>query len=38
MGTKNDYNNAKKGQLILKTLMAIFKIQRHKKIFFMKTS
>ena len=27
----------KKGQLILKTPMALFKVQMHKKVFFMKS-
>ena len=34
MGTKDVYNHAKKGQLILKLPMTTFKIQMHKKIFF----
>ena len=34
MGTKNVYNYAKKGLLIFKTPMAIFKIQMQKKVFF----
>ena len=34
MGTKDVYNHAKKGQLIFKKTMAIFKIQMHKKSFF----
>ena len=37
-GTKDVYNHAKRGQLILKTPIAIFKIQIHKKVFFIKRS
>ena len=37
MRTKDVYNHAKKEQLILKAPMAIFKVQMHKKVFFIKT-
>jgi len=31
MGTKDIYNHAKKGAIDIKTPMAIFKIQMHRK-------